>query len=63
MSGDDVRTWQRRMRDRGWRIDVDKWYGPESESICRAFQREKGLKVDGVVGPATWAAAWTAPVT
>lgn len=63
MSGDDVRQWQRRMKDRGWRITVDKWYGPASEAVCRAFQEEKGLTVDGVVGKRTWAAAWTAPVT
>ncbi|TDD25061.1 CHAP domain-containing protein [Actinomadura sp. KC06] len=63
MSGADVRTWQARMKARGWRIDVDGAYGPGSESICRAFQREKGLSVDGVVGPATWRAAWTAQIT
>ncbi|WP_285700980.1 peptidoglycan-binding domain-containing protein [Actinomadura sp. NBRC 104412] len=27
-------------------------YGPGSEAICRAFQKEKGLTVDGIVGPA-----------
>lgn len=63
MSGSDVRTWQTQMRTRGWHLAVDGMYGPASESICRAFQREKGLTVDGVVGPKTWAAAWTAPVT
>ncbi|MFV2172468.1 N-acetylmuramoyl-L-alanine amidase [Actinomadura sp. LOL_016] len=63
MSGSDVRTWQARMRERGWRLDVDGVYGARSEEVCRAFQREKGLPVDGIVGPATWAAAWTSPVT
>lgn len=63
MRGGDVREWQQRMRDRGWRIDVDGWYGPASAAVARAFQAEKGLGVDGVVGPATWAAAWSAPVT
>jgi peptidoglycan hydrolase-like protein with peptidoglycan-binding domain len=29
----------------------------------RAFQAEKGLTVDGLVGLGTWNAAWTAPVT
>ena len=63
LRGDDVRTWQQRMRNRGWRIDVDGVYGPASAGVCRDFQREKGLSVDGIVGPNTWAAAWTAPVT
>ncbi len=63
MRGSDVRTWQKRMHARGWRITVDGAYGPQSEGVCRAFQREKGLTVDGIVGPVTWGAAWTAPVT
>lgn len=63
MRGDDVLAWQRQMRKRGWRIDADGWYGPDSERICRAFQEEKGLTVDGIVGKRTWAAAWTAPIT
>lgn len=63
MRGADVRQWQARMRDRGWKITVDGAYGPGSVDVCRRFQREKRLTVDGVVGPATWRAAWTAPVT
>jgi hypothetical protein len=63
MHGDDVRTWQARMRARGWSIAADGAYGPGSEAVCRAFQREKGLGVDGIVGPATWKAAWEAPVS
>lgn len=63
MAGNDVRTWQARMAQRGWRIGVDGTYGPESERVCRQFQAEKGLGVDGVVGPVTWGAAWTAPIT
>jgi Putative peptidoglycan binding domain len=59
----DVRTWQQQMRNRGWSIGVDQHYGPQSEDVCRKFQREKGLGADGLVGPQTWAASWTAPVT
>ncbi|GAB2716636.1 GH25 family lysozyme [Kitasatospora kifunensis] len=58
-----VQLWQQRMADRGWSIGVDGWYGEQSVSICRQFQQQKGLQVDGIVGPQTWAAAWTAPVT
>ena len=59
----DVRTWQQKMRDRGWSISVDQIYGSQSEQVCRQFQSEKGLGVDGLVGPQTWSATWTAPVT
>lgn len=62
-TGDDVRVWQRQMRARGWSIAVDGVYGPASEVVCRAFQTEKGLAVDGIVGPDTWRAAWEAPIT
>jgi hypothetical protein len=62
-SGPLVRQWQQRMRDRGWPITVDGRFGPATEAIARAFQAEKRLTVDGIVGPITWAAAWTAPIT
>lgn len=63
MRGDDVTSWQSQMRHRGWSIGVDGWYGPASESTCRSFQQEKNLRVDGVVGSATWRASWEVPVT
>jgi Putative peptidoglycan binding domain/N-acetylmuramoyl-L-alanine amidase len=56
-------TWQAQMAHRGWSIDVDDIYGPASANVARQFQAEKGLGVDGIVGPETWAAAWTAPIT
>ena len=59
----DVRVWQQKMRDRGWSISVDQQFGPASEDVCKKFQREKGLAVDGKVGPNTWAQTWSAPVT
>lgn len=61
MSGTDVQQWQEQMAARGYAIDVDGEYGPDSEKACREFQAEAGLKVDGIVGPDTWQAAWTAP--
>jgi Putative peptidoglycan binding domain len=63
MHGADVLAWQRQMRARGWGLTADGYYGPASSSICRAFQKDKHLGVDGVVGAKTWAAAWSAPVT
>jgi peptidoglycan hydrolase-like protein with peptidoglycan-binding domain len=61
--GHGTRDWQQQMSNRGWSIGVDDLYGDESEDVCRSFQSEKGLAVDGLVGPETWSAAWTAPVT
>lgn len=68
VNGADVRTWQARMKARGWRITVDGYYGPQSEGVCRAFQNDSTthrwpLVVDGKVGPLTWAASWERPVS
>lgn len=59
----NVHAWQARMAARGWAIVMDGCYGPASQAVCTAFQQEKGLAADGLVGPVTWGAAWTAPVT
>lgn len=61
--GDDVEAMQKRLKARGWKIDVDGIYGKDTEKVVRAFQDEKGLQVDGVCGPATWDALWTAKIT
>jgi peptidoglycan hydrolase-like protein with peptidoglycan-binding domain len=58
-----IQAWQSQMRARGWAIDIDGYYGDQSEAVCRAFQTEKYLGTDGLVGPSTWSAAWNAPVT
>ena len=62
-SGGGTAQWQAQMAARGWSLAVDDQYGPASANVARQFQAEKGLGVDGVVGPETWAAAWTAPIT
>lgn len=59
----DLKTWQRRMRDRGWVISVDGLYGPQTALVAKTFQAEKGLTVDSLIGPSTWKAAWEAKVT
>jgi peptidoglycan hydrolase-like protein with peptidoglycan-binding domain len=63
MTGGDVLQWQDQMHRRGWSLIVDGAYGPQSENVCRQFQTEKHLAVDGIVGPQTWGATWTAPIT
>jgi peptidoglycan hydrolase-like protein with peptidoglycan-binding domain len=59
--GEAVRKVQQRMRDRGWIMTVNGSFDLQMDQKVRAFQREKGLKPDGVVGPITWKALWTLP--
>lgn len=62
--GAGVSALQRRFVERGWKkMVVDGDFGAGTDAIVRAFQKEKGLGVDGQVGPKTWAALWTARVT
>ena len=58
-----IKTWQEQMKRRGWRITPDGYYGKRSYEVCKQFQAEKGLRVDGGVGADTWRATWEAPVT
>jgi hypothetical protein len=63
MHGNDVRTFQTRMKQRGWYLAVDGYYGPVTRDRVVQFQRQKRLSVDGIVGPSTWRAVFTLPVT
>ena len=49
--GADVKTLQQKLG-----IDADGFFGPNTESAVRAFQRSRQLVPDGIVGPKTWAA-------
>jgi len=60
---DHVKTWQQQMAARGWTITADGQFGSQSQSVCRQFQQQVGLSVDGFVGSKTWQASWTEPVT
>lgn len=60
----DLKRWQQRMQDRGWRLAVTGRYDAATERVARAFQAEKRLSpIDSLIGADTWAAAWTAPTT
>lgn len=69
--GAELMQWQQRMKDRGWPITVDGKYGPKGATVPTgntaevtvAFQKEKGLNPDGLIGSSTWKAAWETPVT
>lgn len=56
-------TWQKQMKARGWSLDVDGKFGEQTEKVVRQFQENYDLGVDGKIGPKTWAAAWTVPVS
>ena len=54
---------QQKLKDRGWKITVDGDFGPATDKVVRAYQKEKGLSVDGLIGPATWNSIFKSPVT
>ncbi len=58
-----VRKAQTRLKERGWKIATDGVYGPASARIVKAFQAEKKLKADAILGPVTWRALWAAKIT
>lgn len=59
---------QARLIKRGWSElaragGADGRFGATTEKVVGQFQKSMGLPVDYRVGPGTWAAAWTEPVT
>lgn len=55
-SGQHVAYWQGVLNlVGGARLRVDSQFGPATEAATRRFQAFFRLKVDGIVGPATWA--------
>lgn len=56
LRGDDVADLQRRLGGMGFDAGrIDGIFGPSTEGALREFQRNTGLTVDGVCGPATLA--------
>ena len=54
--GGAVRRLQRLLTAAGHPLEVDGHFGRLTAEAVRAFQSARGLVVDGVVGPRTWAA-------
>ena len=52
--GEPVRYLQSVLRDQGHPIDVDGYFGPQTDGVVRLFQAAHGLVTDGLVGPNTW---------
>lgn len=63
MGGDDVLQWQQQMIHRGWTLEADGVFNERDHEVLIKFQQQKGLTVDGVLGPISWNAAWEAPIT
>ncbi|MFF4081725.1 peptidoglycan-binding protein [Streptomyces sp. NPDC001777] len=53
-SGDVVAAAQTALNKYGYGLAVDGQFGPATASAVTSFQSDKGLSVDGVVGPETW---------
>ena len=63
-NGDAVKKAQKALNDRGWWLTVDKIFGSLTRNAVVGYQTQRSvgsgwefsypLKVDGIVGPATW---------
>jgi len=62
MRGDDVKAWQQQLvRDGYLTVVPDGIFGPLTRDNTKIWQAERGLKADGIVGPATRAAIGSPP--
>lgn len=53
-TGDAVRDIQGRLLALGYEVATSAEFADETEAAVRAFQVDRGLNADGVVGPETW---------
>jgi hypothetical protein len=56
--GTQVFVLQIRLKSLGHNVKLDGSFGPGTFQAVEALQRKRQLKIDGVVGPKTWAALW-----
>lgn len=54
-----TRAVQTRLNDLGKTLTVDGIFGKQTAAAVRSFQAQKGITIDGVVGPVTWEALWS----
>lgn len=52
-AGNDVKTLQILLSRRGFEVESTGYFGTVTKRRARAFQRSRGLTVDGIVGPVT----------
>ena len=55
-SSETVRFLQKRLNKLGEKLTEDGIFGMRTYTAVRSFQSKKGLEVDGICGPKTWAA-------
>lgn len=52
--GEAVRNLQQLLTYAGYTLKIDGIYGPVTSAAVMAFQADRGLVVDNIVGPRTW---------
>lgn len=62
-SGSGVKQIQTALIAQGYKITADGQFGPLTDQAVKSFQAKRGLKQDGIVGPATWAKLQAAPTS
>jgi chitosanase len=53
LRGPDVEALQRALVSAGYPVKVDGVFGKGTDTAVRQFQEQRGLKVDGIIGPVT----------
>ncbi|MCB1547534.1 MAG: peptidoglycan-binding domain-containing protein [Hyphomicrobiaceae bacterium] len=53
-SGQGVTTLQRLLTEAGFDVEKDGKFGPKTLQAVRDFQKNEGIKIDGIVGKVTW---------
>ncbi|NLJ68993.1 MAG: peptidoglycan DD-metalloendopeptidase family protein [Firmicutes bacterium] len=54
MTGSSVKELQQRLTEWGHPVKADGHFGPLTKAAVKAFQKDRGLAVDGIVGNQTW---------
>lgn len=57
-NGRGITQWQTRMRDLGYNVRVDGVMNSSDTKWVRRVQKDRGITVDGSLGPQTWAATF-----
>ncbi len=53
-SGSEVYKLQKKLNEKGYKLDVDGKFGTKTQAAVKDYQKKNGLAVDGIVGKNTW---------